>query len=78
MEQGLTKKLKGSDGLPVPVGDDNPKSEAGGTVHNESPRYMYIKIFFTIIPFLCLSFLFSLGEGKGFGGGKVLIGKLEH
>ncbi|XP_062074497.1 G-box-binding factor 3-like [Humulus lupulus] len=38
MEQGLTKKLKGSDGLPVPVGHDDPKSDAGGTVHKVLPR----------------------------------------
>lgn len=27
MEEGLTKKLKGSDGLPIPVGCDNPRSD---------------------------------------------------
>ncbi|PON82492.1 Basic-leucine zipper transcription factor [Trema orientale] len=37
MEQVLTKKLKRPDGLPVPVGDDNPKSDAGGNVLNVSP-----------------------------------------
>ena len=62
MEQGLTKKLKGSDGLPVPVGDDNPKSDAGGTFLNASLVYVYIKIFFTNIP-LFIFFLFYLSLG---------------
>lgn len=34
MEEGLTKKLKGSDGLPIPVGCDNPQSDVPQSFHD--------------------------------------------